>query len=169
MWKKWIEVADGTAEKREMILTRVAQENYECATMRPRYVHSYFMSANAFGRSSVNRNAPTSRRGRARISSYPFSQPSLSPDPPGPPRQNHSLRRPGEDIRFAFDERWRCRNPRHSFARSRNVKWPRTWLACLHSGSRRLNDVDNEWDQSIHRAVCRFPDEGNQGSDGNKK
>lgn len=49
-----------------------------------------------------------------------------------------------EDIRFAFDDRRWC-NLRHSFARSRNVKWPRTWLACLHSGSRRFNDVVNEW------------------------
>jgi len=49
-----------------------------------------------------------------------------------------------EDIRFAFDNRRWC-NPRHFLARSRNVKWPRTWLACLHSGSRRFNDVANKW------------------------
>lgn len=115
-------------------------------------------------RSSVNYNACASVSVHARISSYLFFQPTFFfSEPSGTPQQNRSLRR-GEDVRFAFDERRRCRNSRHSFARSRNAKWPRTWLACLHSGSRRLNDVGNEWDQSIHRVVSRFPDEENERS-----
>jgi len=152
-------------KKHEIILIRVTHEtNYEYATMNPRYSHSYFMST-AFlliiselqcARISLCTNyfLPLflSFLTKCFIWFIWFTSTNLFASSPD------------EDTWFAFNECQRCRNLCHSFARSRNVKWPRTWLACLHSGSR-LNDVGNEWDQSIHRAVCRFPEKENEGND----
>lgn len=114
------------------------------ATMNPRYAHSY--STN-FVNWRVNELQCVSDQRRAQFDSYMVYLSfrwiryftwfiwSISMKP---------IVCIVEDIRFAFDNRRWC-NPRHFLARSRNVKWPRTWLACLHSGSRRFNDVANKW------------------------
>lgn len=113
------------------------------ATTRPRYapfIPHLALSADVY-RSSMNYNArvwPGLARVYARARKLCLSclslKRSVASADPGPPRWRRFFVARREDIRFAFDDHRWCRNPRHSFARSRNAKWPRTWLRVCIQG-----------------------------------